>query len=368
MPLRTSPAFCLLLCACGFDPKVGPPEDVNGRKAPEIVLDHRGLGVPVDTLPSTVLSASDSFGVIGGVTIVGDKLVVGQREAPYFLVLDRRSGAIVRSFGRAGEGPGEFRMAPEFLRGVPNTQDRFWVGSWMGQSLVALPAHAAPPGEPEPSPLRVRPSLSKGSIHGLRLGENRLLLTGQSKDGLVQFGMFDTLGVLQQQLSPIAHVDDRLFDKALQSAFEFRLCANTSGTRFALAYANTGMLRVRGVDDSIVTEAEVPYRFRLHLPPIGRLLREFKPAPGGRRAYLSCVATDSLLYAFFSGELLRKPWNRPPVDNVFLHVFTWDGRLVRVHQLDHYAFSGALDPVTHELYTTSLWPDSGTVRRTVLPR
>lgn len=368
MPLRRSPAFCLLLCACGFDPKVGPPEDVNGRKAPEIILDHRGLGVPVDTLPSTVLSASDSLGMIGGVTIVGDKLVVGQREAPYFLVLDRKSGAIIRSFGRAGEGPGEFRMAPSILPGVPNDTTRFWVGSWMGQSLFAIDVAAPPRGAAEPSPLRVRTSPSDGSIHGIRLGASRLLLTAQSKDGVVPFGIFDTLGLLQQRVPPVAHQDGRIMKEALQAAFEFRLCTNPAGTKMALAYAHTGMLRIRAIEGSRSIDAQVPYRFRLHLPPIGRIFREHKGAPNDRRAYVGCVATDTLVYAFFTGTLQGKKVNGPPKANIFLHVFDWDGRLLRVHHLDHYAYPGALDPVTYELYTTSIWPDSGTVRRTVLPR
>jgi len=370
MRLSTTLAgVAVLLAACNVDPTVGPPEKVNGRKAPEIVLDHKGLGVPVDTLPSTILSASDSFGVIGGVAIVGDKLVVGQREAPYFLVLDRATGTMVRSFGRMGEGPGEFRMAPAMFSGVPNDSVRFWVGSWMGRSLFAIDVSGPPRGEAVPPLLQVRPSPTEGSIHGVRLGANRLLLTAQSKDGLVPFGVFDTLAQLQSRLPGVRHGDDRLRPEGLQSAFSFRICTDPSGSRMALAYADVGLVRMRRIEDSALIEASVPYRFRHHLPLIGKVMREFKSGTAGnRRAYTHCVANDSLVYAFFSGQLRGKRSSSPPVENTFLHVFDWGGRLLRVHHLDHYTFAGVLDPATQELYTVSLWPDSASVRRTVLPR
>jgi hypothetical protein len=373
MRLSTTLAgVAVLLAACNVDPTVGPPEKVNGRKAPEIVLDHKGLGVPVDTLLSTVVSASDSFGLLTSVAVKGEYLVVGEGyDAPYLHILDRESGSLLTSAVRQGGGPGEFTAAPlmaptayrddltlSLLSQLTDTESRIDVEAivekrqdWLRRSVPMQDARFSWPGT--------------------WLTPNELLVRGYTSRGEDPLLIFDTLGVVRDSLVDLIFADDRIRPEGLASAYRFHLCAHPHGKQVALPFANTGRLTIVNRSTDSILEAAVPYRFRPHLPLLGKIMREFKSGTAGNRnAYQDCVATDSLIYATFSGALNGKQRNAPPPANTFLHVFEWSGRLLRVHHLDHVAYGIDLDRESNVLYSVSSYPDSigPSVRRTVLPR
>ena len=103
----------------------------------------------------------------------------------------------------------------------------------------------------------------------------------------------------------------------------------------------------------------MPYRFRPHLPLLGKILMMFKSGTAGTRyAYPDCVATDAVIYASFRGHVRGKVRKAPPPANTFIHVFDWSGKLLRVHHLDHSIGGLDLDRANNVLYTVSNYPDS----------
>lgn len=358
--------------ACSIDPTVGSPEKVNDRKAPEIVLDHRGLGVPVDTLPSTILSASDSFGVLTSIAITGDYLVAGEAyDAPYLHILDRESGAWITSAIRKGGGPGEFTASPLVAPTAFGDDPTLSLISQLTDVVVQVDVKAIV----EKRPAWLRRSIAmqdaRFSWPGMWLEPNALVVRGYTSRGEDPLLIFDTLGVVRDSLVDLPFVDERIRPEGLASAYRFQMCARPGGKQVALPFAYTGRLTILNRDNDSIAEAQVPYRFRPHLPLLGKIMREFKSGTAGnRRAYGACVATESAIYALFSGALNGKSRKAPPPDNTFLHVFSWSGQLLRVHHLDHVAYGIDLDRERQLLYSVSSYPDSTgpSVRRTVLPR
>lgn len=358
--------------ACSIDPTVGPPEKVNDRKAPEIVLDHRGLGVPVDTLPSTVLSASDSFGVLTSIAITGDFLVVGEAyDAPFLHILDRTSGTLLTSAGRQGNGPGEFTFGPQFVTGAVTERTDLWLAPQLQSHAVVLniPALVEKRADWLRRSLRIEDTGFRPN--GIRLAENEWLVRSYTPEGDAPLLLFDSLGTRQGTIGTVSIADDRIRKSERWGAYMFNLCGSPDGQHVALPFSYTGRLEIRSPASKAVVEASVPYRYRPHLPLIGKILMMFKSGTAGTRyAYGDCVATDSLIYASFRGHVRGKVRKAPPPANTFIHVFNWSGKLLRVHHLDHSIGGLDLDRANNVLYTVSNYPDSAgpTVRRTVLPR
>jgi len=373
MRLSTTLAgVAVLLAACNVDPTVGPPEKVNGRKAPEIVLDHKGLGVPVDTLPSMVVSASDSFGVLTSIAITGDHLVVGEAyDAPFLHILDRTSGALLTSTGRQGNGPGEFTFGPQFVTGAVTERTDLWLAPQLQRHAVVvnIPAIVEKRADWLRRTLRIEDAGFRPN--GIRLSDNEWLVRSYTPEGDAPLLLFDSLGNRQGTMGTVSITDDRIRDTERWSAYMFNICGSPDGQRVALPFSYTGRLEIRSLASKAVVEASVPYRFRPHLPLVGKILMMFKSGTAGTRyAYADCVATDSLIYASFRGHVRGKVRNAPPPANTFLHVFDWSGKLLRVHYLDHVSYGLDLDRGNGVLYSVSSYPDSvgPTVRRTVLPR
>jgi hypothetical protein len=362
----------IALGACNVDPTVGPPEKVNGQKAPQVVLDHRGLGVPVDTLVSTVLSASDSFGVLTSVAVKGEYLVVGEAyEAPYLHILDRESGALLTSAVLQGGGPGEFTAAPLMAPTAYRDDLTLSLLSQLTDTESRIDVEAIVEKRPDWLRRSVPMQDSRFSWAGTWLTPDELLVRGYSSRGEDPLLIFDSTGIVQDSLMELPFADERIRPEGLASAYRFHLCAHPDGMQVALPFANTGRLSIVNRRDDSIMEAAVPYRFRPHLPLLGKIMKEFKSGTAGNRsAYFDCVATDSLIYATFSGTLNGKQRNAPPPANTFVHVFDWSGKLLRVHHLDHVAYGIDLDRENSVLYSVSSFPDSigPSVRRTVLPR
>lgn len=88
-------------------------------------LEHQGLPV-FEAGNRRVIHQSEELALPAVSSVVGDHLVVldiGADET--ILVLNRFDGALLRSFGRKGEGPGEFRTA--WSIDAPSPAEGFWV-------------------------------------------------------------------------------------------------------------------------------------------------------------------------------------------------------------------------------------------------
>jgi len=310
---------------------------------------------------STLLAASPAFGMPTRVWAIRDQLLVAdQARGPTLHVIDGATGALRRSVGRWGRGPGEFEsvVAVDTVAGMHgiaslydyNLQRITYVAI---DSLFTRGIHVV-----GTAALGMRPESLAWQQDG------RLIMANASDSSIAQ--RLDSVGARLNHV-PLASLrvpsSDSLF---LRTAYRARVCG-VRGTRASLAFRYSSQVVVADIGTNRDVAANVPHAFGpsfIDLPIVGRRL--FKGgAPGVRYAYIDCDASEDAIYALFSGRLIGK-YDRAR-DNAarFVHRFDWSGRLTAAWQLDHDAF--ALAVLDSNLVTIST-DEVPTLRRTRMPR
>jgi hypothetical protein len=323
-----------------------------------------------------VVSSDTMFTIVTLVRVVNDsQLVAVNFRQPYLRLIDRRTGKLVAMLGRAGGGPGEFTTDPQI---GPRPDGRtLWVFDMQKSTLTLThldPAltntdsviHFASIGS-NPSPIAVddttvlfvgtRDSTAIATLN-FRTAERRF--AGRR----MRFG-HDSLA-----MTP-------LWRNALNS--DVNGCRRPDGQRLVRFHKNVGQVEFLSPEGELVTPAKVPYKFEQILEIDG--MKDGRPlwarAGRQRQAYNACVATDRYVFALFSGRHDRdfkapsRYFPRPSRIYEFVHVFDWEGNLVRVIKLEGGTWwSMDIDPKTMELFGIVDDPEPAIVRfdlRGVLP-
>jgi hypothetical protein len=319
----------------------------------------------VDSLRSEILSHADILSDAHDIGVAGDKLILTSlNREPFIAVLDVQTGALLRSFGRSGQGPQEFFYS---VRIVPGTGLEhggvIWVRDASGRvTSVSTDAHAM---QRDTATMRtIRPGVvgvtrlarpdAAGFIavgHGIR---GRTPLTSHISwiEGL-SLVWLDAGGVPRSFPRPLVTGDSRLSGRSLAEAYEFTVCMEHRGHRLAIAYRLAGRLDIVATSDGEQSRAAVPIPF---LPATG-----LNPETGrtefwqgnrdNRAAYIACSGSAQNVFALYSGKLVRTFPGRTAAYARFVHVFDWDGRLARVIMLDHSTLAMAVDPNGDAAYT-----------------
>lgn len=360
VPVTTVLAVGLVCCVTACSEKAAEDfiEDAMVRRAGMAELEAPPGTVALPA--STLLSASPSFGMPYRVwTVRGQLLVADQASESTLHVLDGSTGALRRSLGRRGRGPGEFESivgvdTAHGVSGIVNLYDYNLqrVTAVSMDSLVTRGIYVVGTRR-----LVWRPESVAGLVNG------QLLAVNASDSSVAQ--VIDSTGELISHLalsSLEVPPEDSIF---LRSAYKARVCG-VRGNRAALAFRFTSQLVIVDAESRRDVAASVPHRFGpsfIDLPIIGR--RTFKGgAPGVRYAYLDCVATDQAIYALFSGRLIGKYDRASDNAGKFVHRFDWSGRLTASWELDHDAFSLA---VMDSMLVTIAEEGVPTLRRTRIP-
>lgn len=360
VPITAVLAVCLVCCVTACSEKAAEDfiEDAMVRRAgaAEIEAPPGTVALPA----STLLSASPSFGMPYRVwTVRGQLLVADQASGSTLHVLDGSTGALRRSVGRRGRGPGEFESVVSVdtangVSGIVNLYDYNLqrVTAVSTDSLVTRGMHVLSTRR-----LNWRPE----SLAGLTDG--RIFAVNASDSSVAQ--VIDSTGQLLRHLALSSLRVPPADSPFLRSAYKARVCG-VHGTRAALAFRYTSQLVIADAESRRDVAANVPHRFGpsfIDLPIMGR--RIFKGgAHGVRYAYLNCVATDQAIYALFSGRLIGKYDRAGDNAGRFVHRFDWSGRLTASWELDHDAFSLA---VMDSMLVTIAEEDVPTLRRTRIP-
>lgn len=314
-----------------------------------------GEEVPNDTwvpLASRVLTESEAFGRPADVLATGSLVVVSDGlGGPALHVVAAETGELLGSFGRKGEGPGEFQ-APRALSESPGEPGVVWLHDLQLKRVTEIDAEAAARGDPT----AVRRSIL------FRAGQLPLhpVWTG---DGFVSTGIFaggrlarmDTAGVPTRAFGPLPPTRDGVPTPVVQHAFTGTLARARDG-RLALAARHSDRIDVYAPDGALVRTIRGPLGFE---PVFEVAYQNGVPymASGDdlRFGYLDVAVTDARIVALHSGRTRKAfPGRANVADEV--HVFDWEGRLLRRLRLDHETLTLALSPEGRRLYTVRREP------------
>ncbi len=324
-------------------------------------LDHSSWS-PI-RLASEVVNQDPALGLPTDIVVWGEVLAVSDLSGdPYLHIISRASGERLASFGRRGEGPGEFGTVPTLLGTIPGT-DTLLLFDPMLQRLTVLPPRTSVAGDEWAG--RAGPVIEPpGALDIGLLAEGNLLVAKWDAELGIRLNLHDPVGKRIVEGSPIDLLDARLPPGELASGYSLMLCPHTSTPSVAVAYRYAGRLDLFGPDVKVAGSARVPFSFLPHLEPnpvTGKLA--FKSGePGTRRAYSSCTSTSDELLALFWGRR-REPATRkwPEMTRSYIHVFDWNGELKRVLELDHGAGAITVDSTGRFLYSIAREESAGGV-------
>jgi hypothetical protein len=112
---------------------------------------------------------------------------------------------------------------------------------------------------------------------------------------------------------------------------------------------------IYAISGELLGRAQSPYEFAIDYMLDGG---EFMAGPRTRKGYSSVAASDSLVFALFSGRAEAHFPGRHGSHGEFVHVFDWDGRLDRVIRLDREVVGIATDRTGSKLYAITERPES----------
>ena len=335
----------LLMIGPGCEPQLGPAEFDHAtlepvRLHPEVVFDDSTLSHPY------------------ALVAFRDTLIVGEALAgPFVRVIDARAGDLRHSFGRTGDGPGEFRTVWEIWKAtagpaVLSTFDptlrritRLRLDRLGGDvdPVVGLTKLDAPASITSASP---------------RAGGG-VIATGFFVDGRV--ALFDSTGKLESMNGDVPPFEVEVPAPVRQHVYQGIIVAHPDGRRFAVASRHASRIEILDDDGDPIHVVDGPIVFQ---PTV-------KIADGGtphvefgretRYGYVDAAANGEHVYLLFSGRLLG-PFGRSATWGRFVHVLDWNGQLTRVLQLDAAALGITIDEERGTLYAVRHEPRPMIVR------
>ncbi|HEV2146185.1 MAG TPA: BF3164 family lipoprotein [Longimicrobiaceae bacterium] len=317
----------------------------SGKHGPAS-LDHSGLA-PVE-VAGRVVHESDLLGIPTGLAVAGPYLAViddGADSAVH--VLRSADGALVRSLGRQGEGPGEYKGAWS-IDPVPGKPEEFWVYDLSLRRIthVDLERHHAAPGSRVDT--RVLKLSSGSTLTGPMWIGDTVVSPGFFVDG--RLARFDTDGLPLGTVGDLPPGGDRVPPTVRQEAYLATPATNGARTLIALGMEYADLIDVLRPDGSLVRRIRGPFgfdpRFTVARGAHGPIMSS---GDDMRMGYVHTAATDEYVYALFSGRT-REGYGEDSAFGEYVHVYDWDGHLVRVLHLDAALLTIAVDPENATLY------------------
>lgn len=316
-----------------------------------------GRAAPVALAPEAVY-ADDSLGWIVDLALTGDRLVgIDALLDPSVHVFDRESVERLGSYGRRGDGPGEFKDPEQIVPAGTESSDDVWILDGVHQRLTRLSLDEIEAGSVvEPETFRMD-GPNAGSL--VRAPDGRWFAGGWITGGRVA-----------------RYRADRSYDRTilgfppgveapgmtLLQAYESRVVANPAGGRLAAGTLLGGLLEILDYDGAPVAQAAVPDPF----PPVWRQGRSrggravMSMGPETRYGFTDLVATERYLYGLFSGRSVDGPGT--PWATREVQVYTWDGAYVTTIHLARAAEAMTVDASDTWLYASGPDPEPWVAR------
>lgn len=296
--------------------------------------------------------SDDTVGWIVDLALVGDRIVaLDAMLDPSIHLFDAESLRHLASYGRRGDGPGEFKDPEQIVIGASSSPEEVWILDGVHQRLTQLSLNELEAGAVVAPQTFSLDGPNAGSL--VRVPDGRWFAGGWITDGRV--GRFRA---------------DRSYDRTivgfppeaeapgmtLLQAYESRVVADPAGNRLAAATLLAGLLEIFDYDGAAITQAATPDPF----PPAwvqgrsrgGRAVMSVGPET--RYGFTDLAATSRFLYGLFSGgRVMQKgtPWATKDIQ-----VFGWDGEYVKTLHLDRTAETITVDATDTWLYASGPEP------------
>lgn len=306
----------LALAGTWFITLVGGWDDVEAAVGGELAsLSHqiRGEADAGTILTGTILSSGDQFGLPTHISVADDHLfVIDQFGVNALTELDRHTGATLRTFGNAGEGPGEFATPVSLFVDGDSTIAVLDAGNnrvtWLRRSDTTFEVVKS-----------VQLGLSSVALDFAPSIDGTLLVAGLFEEArlasLDADGRF--LGYVGKRL-PLEQLPAERWLEAVQGT----LRADPSGTRHVLASRFASRIDVYSKTSPEVTTFWGRERFD---PRAGRYATRF--------GYLDSAPVREGTIALYSGRTREVFPGRANYGST-LHLFDRQGQLEKVYQLD----------------------------------
>lgn len=293
-----------------------------------------------DTLSATAVVRNDLFGTLSRVVVVGSQIwVLDRKGEPFLHEIDLESGQLIRSRGRRGGGPGEFRrIATVGAIG----QDSIGV---FDESLGRLTRIGVHSGSWEGSP-----SIPLGELGGM-LVLSLLPLPGGQWLGktYADSGSFVVLhadGTLSRTVAvPMLGGRDTPLQARKAASVQGGYCASPDGRFMAVAYAYAPRVTIVELGTGRSHNAETPATAE----------PRWMERDGGVTIndstvfYRDCVITERSVFALFLGKNIRLDGAATGLDAATVHVFDLEGQLTAVWSLEKGISTLAYDPLNGRL-------------------
>jgi len=342
-----------LCLAAGCEGREAATEDAARRQSPSVA----------DTLRATVLFDGEALGRPQSVGVVGDWLLVSDVPRPHALHVIRRSdGRHLKSWGREGGGPGEFRNLWSIQ---PDGRGRAWLYD-PGQTrltLLDLPTLLADRGDPVRRSVNLRADLMP--MTAVWVSDTLLMSSGMFARG--RLALFDAAGRLKATAGPLPPAREGVPPAVAQHAYSGTLVRHPSRPLVAIGTRHADRVEIYHADGRPVRVARGPRGFE---PVYEVQVRGGVPvmASGGemRFGYVDLAAAGEHLYGLYSGHSREERPGRASFGGE-VHVFDWNGVLVHVLPLDHLALALAVSDDERTLYTVRHDPTPAVLQH-ALPR
>ena len=328
-------------------------------------FDHSKFDVQL--LHGEVLSASPVIGEPFQLRSSGDWLFIGDAiHDPSLHLLDRRTGRLIRSFGRKGKGPGDFSSSPLLLRRPGDSSGVVWTWDMSLGRLTRIDA-AAPLVRPTVVQVEHVPGAAFAGIatpwRVAWLSPD--LLIGVHPSDSAHFSIFSPAGrVLRTVPGDLLGPNEASRGQRLQATMGgLGICA-WPDRGYVLIYHRVGRIEYYDSEAHRVRLVDVPFPSEPFTED-----EEGKPRlDNSTNYYMACVVYDDRLYAAFSG---RRDSDYEGSDAAsyaaeFVHVFDWDGALREVYRLDQAIYSIDIPAEGGVIYAGSL--TTAAVYRFSLPK
>lgn len=302
-------------------------------------------------LQAEVIADGDYLDSPRRVAVIGGRLVVLDRSAPMIHVFRLPEGERVGSFGRKGQGPGEFGAADE-IQASPAAPDAFWVfdGNLSRVTRLRFDGAGPVPGVDEVVNLH-----GEGGLHfqavwisdsalaatGIYPGHPQSRLLRLDREGRALGG----IGTLPQHPNGAG-----IPPTVLHHAYEGRMAVRPDRSLLVFGTRHADALEFYRPDGTLVRKVTGPTGF---LPVFDTNARAegVSMATGDdlRVGYLDLAATQDHLFALFSGDTRGEARARTYFGKE-VHVFDWSGERITTLALDERAIAIAVDPVEGRLY------------------
>lgn len=335
------PVVRVALSAAWFVTLVGGWTDIRRVAAEELTRrQSTAPGIPTSRLSGTPLVEGDDFGLPTFLAVADSELLVIDRyRGEAIVAVDRRTGAVVRSFGAPGEGPGEFESPMSLVVD--------------GDEVAVLD-----PGVNRITWLRRNESASGFGLAGItsiraaavptdfaRLPNADFLVSGLIRDR--RLALLDPSGRLLRAVGRM--LPDSLPGPVFGEVVQGNLRASPQADRVVLSSRFASRIDIVDGRTLHQTAAWGPERFQPHA---GRYETRF--------GYLDSAPMRDGFLALYSGRT-RGDFPGRANYGATIHEFDWDGKLRAVYELDSDVIAIAWSEEDRLLYAARHDPVPGVV-------